>query len=112
MHARDPAAQLSRLLRGETAEKALLHEITAAARRGALSGLLIMYETLRDGALIFVDDALPIASEAMEDTDPAVREVITPDSNTSEVALYSCNLSCAVRAFRHDRNAGCAAHYS
>lgn len=74
MRAKDPAAQLTRLLRSETTEVVLLHEIAAAARRSALSGLLVMYETLREGALIF-DDAIPIASEAMEDSDPAVRQV-------------------------------------
>lgn len=74
VRAKDPAAQLTRLLRSETTEVVLLHEIAAAARRSALSGLLVMYETLREGALIF-DDAIPIASEAMEDSDPAVRQV-------------------------------------
>ena len=45
----------------------------AAARRAALDGLKAMYEPLGESALALVAEALPIASEAMEDADAHVR---------------------------------------
>ena len=45
----------------------------AAARRAALDGLQALYEPLGESALALVAEALPVASEAMEDADTQVR---------------------------------------
>lgn len=53
----------------------LVQRAVAAARRALFKALLVIYETLGEGALAFAAEASPIASEAMEDFDPAVRQV-------------------------------------
>ena len=44
-----------------------------STRRGAMHGLSRLYAELRDGALVYVPEALPFVSELMEDGDSVVR---------------------------------------
>ena len=76
LHAEEPAVY-SVLLDRRRAAAADVKVLFAAARHGALQGLLHIYETLDEDALQFVAEALPIVSEAMEDTDSRVRQVRT-----------------------------------
>ena len=71
------AAELSTLPRNlgdERGDASVVQAARTGARRAALVGILGLHEVLGEEALTLVAEALPVASEAMEDEDSAVRQ--------------------------------------